>query len=98
MYDSYIRYLIIAAGAICVLISLFDPKYIINALFKRKNNPILTPVPTVVINTDKQGGFLEIVSLWYQLKTKCDLHKLKSASDKLDEVFPLLNGVLEDES
>lgn len=94
MLDSYLRYAIIVAGIACVLISLFDPKYIIGSLFKKKT--IISN--NVVTSNDKQSGFLEIVSLWYQLKTKCDQHKLTSASEKLDEVFPLLNGVLENET
>jgi hypothetical protein len=48
-------------------------------------------------SSDKQKEFLEIVSLWYQLKAKCDNFHLDVASQKLDEVFPLLNGILEDE-
>ena len=31
------------------------------------------------------------------LKNKCDQCNLKVASDKLDEVFPLLNEVLDDD-
>jgi hypothetical protein len=45
----------------------------------------------------KEEGFLEIVGLWYQLKNKCDEFNLNVASQKLDEVFPLLNGVLDNE-
>jgi predicted AAA+ superfamily ATPase len=45
---------------------------------------------------NKEEGFLEIVSLWYQLKNKCDEYHLTVASEKLDEVFPLLNKVIED--
>ena len=48
--------------------------------------------------SDNEEGFLEIVSLWYQLKTKCDTYNLKVASDKLDEVFPLLNKVIEEDN
>lgn len=40
---------------------------------------------------NKESTFLEIVDLWYQLKTKCDSLNLSIASKKLDEVFPLLN-------
>lgn len=47
-------------------------------------------------NSPSRTGFLEIISLWYQLKTKCDEHDLKIASDKLDEVFPLLNKLIEE--
>jgi hypothetical protein len=48
-----------------------------------------------VIN--KESTFLEIIGLWYQLKVKCDTINLNEASDKLDEVFPLLNKALEDD-
>ena len=50
----------------------------------------------VKLVANKEEGFLEIVSLWYQLKNKCDEHELTVASEKLDEVFPLLNKVIED--
>ena len=48
----------------------------------------------MVVTNDKQKDFLEIVGLWYQLKSRCDQFNLKIASEKLDEVFPLLNEVL----
>jgi hypothetical protein len=48
-------------------------------------------------NPDKETTFLSIVGLWYQLKMKCDSMNLKVASEKLDEVFPLLNGILEND-
>lgn len=94
MVDSYIRYGIIAAGVLCIMISLLDPKYLIKMLFNRKNNE----VKDATTLTNKENGFLEIVSLWYQLKSKCDTYKLTSASEKLDEVFPLLNKVLDNET
>lgn len=53
--------------------------------------------PSKSQTSNKQSDFLEIVGLWYKLKNKCDACKLKVASLKLDEVFPLLNKVLEDE-
>jgi hypothetical protein len=46
---------------------------------------------------NKESTFLEIIGLWYQLKTKCDSINLNEAADKLDEVFPLLNKALEND-
>lgn len=65
-----------------------DIPYLISKLFSRSKK-----IKTEVSNEE---GFLEIVSLWYQLKNRCDQHNLTVASDKLDEVFPLLNQVIED--
>jgi hypothetical protein len=91
MMETYIKYGAIVAGILLILWNFIDPKYIISKLFRSKNNPIK-------VESNKETNFLEIVSLWYQLKSKCDECKLSIASDKLDEVFPLLNGVLDDES
>jgi len=64
-----------------------DIPYWVSRLFAKSNAKILE---------NKEEGFLEIVSLWYQLKNKCDEYHLTVASEKLDEVFPLLNKVIED--
>jgi hypothetical protein len=74
--------------AMFILASNFvDIQYLISRLFSRSK---------VKLVANKEEGFLEIVSLWYQLKNKCDEHELIVASEKLDEVFPLLNKVIED--
>jgi hypothetical protein len=74
--------------AMFILASNFvDIQYLISRLFSRSK---------VKASANKEEGFLEIVSLWYQLKNKCDEHNLTVASEKLDEVFPLLNKVIED--
>jgi hypothetical protein len=70
-----------------------DFSYLISKLFFKNNNTVPNQN-----GSDKQKEFLEIVSLWYQLKEKCDNFHLDVASQKLDEVFPLLNGILEDEA
>tara|TARA_B100001778_G_C18467781_1_gene574296 strand:+ start:119 stop:400 length:282 start_codon:yes stop_codon:yes gene_type:complete len=49
------------------------------------------PKPEVEVEVSQEVKFLEIVDLWYQLKNSCDKYGLKEASDKLGEVFPLLN-------
>lgn len=93
MIDSYyIKFSLIILGILVFLSSLIDFQSLISKLiFKKK---LLAPS---VAKTNKQSDFLEIISLWYQLKNKCDHFNLKIASDKLDEVFPLLNEVLEDD-
>lgn len=91
MNVNYLIYGSIGLGVLILLTNFIDFSYIISKLFfKESANPILSV-------TNKQKDFLEIVSLWYQLKERCDKFELNVASEKLDEVFPLLNGVLEDE-
>lgn len=91
MVETYVKYGAIALGIVMILWNFVDSKYIISKLFKSKNKTVNTNTAS-----NKENDFLEIVSLWYQLKSKCDECKLSVASDKLDEVFPLLNGVLDD--
>ena len=93
MIDSYyIKISLIILGSLIVLSNLIDFQSLISRLiFKKKT------VVTNITTSNKQADFLEIVSLWYQLKSRCDQFNLKIASDKLDEVFPLLNEVLEDD-
>jgi hypothetical protein len=93
MLEMYLKYGAIVAGVLLVLWNFVDSKYIISKLFKQKTTPTQSTK-----TGNKETDFLEIVSLWYQLKSKCDECKLSVASNKLDEVFPLLNGVLEDEN
>lgn len=94
MIDSYyVKLGLIILGSLIVLSSVVDFQSLISKLiFSRK---------AVTIKKESQStqesDFLEIVSLWYQLKNKCDHFNLKIASDKLDEVFPLLNEVLEND-
>lgn len=91
MFNNYIVYGLLTVGVLSILSNFFDPKWIIGKLFSKKKTP------TVDETESKETDFLHIVSLWYQLKEQCDRCNLKVASDKLDEVFPLLNGVLDDE-
>lgn len=80
-------------GVLILASNLIDIPYLISKLFVNSKTKIDT-IETV----KKEEGFLEIVSLWYQLKSKCDQYDLKIASDKLDEVFPLLNKVIEEDT
>lgn len=86
MNINYFVYGFIGLGCLLLLSNFIDVSYIFSRLLFRKRN--------IVVNNDKQKDFLEIVGLWYQLKSRCDQFNLKVASDKLDEVFPLLNEVL----
>jgi hypothetical protein len=88
MSDLYVKIALVSVGLLIVLLNFVDISSIVSKLLFRNK-------PQQVVK--QQEGFLEIVSLWYQLKNKCEQFKLNVASEKLDEVFPLLNGVLEDE-
>jgi hypothetical protein len=92
MYNNLsIWFLVI--GVLMLASNLIDVPYLVSRLFSKAKIKVNT-----VENEKKEEGFLEIVSLWYQLKTKCDRYDLKVASDKLDEVFPLLNQVIEEDT
>lgn len=87
---TYLIYGSIGLGVLILLSNFIDFSYLVSKLFFSKPK-------TVVSSSTKQQDFLEIISLWYQLKDRCDKFDLQIASQKLDEVFPLLNEVLEDE-
>jgi len=88
MNINYFVYGFIGLGCLLLLSNFVDLSYILSKLFFRKRD-------VVVVTNDKQKDFLDIVGLWYQLKHSCDQFNLKVASEKLDEVFPLLNEVLD---
>lgn len=91
MNTTYLIYASIGLGISILLTNFIDFPYLISKLLFRDNSTPEAYTP------NKQKDFLQIVDLWYQLKDRCDKFKLHVASQKLDEVFPLLNGVLEDE-
>lgn len=90
MNVDYLFYILIGIGCLSVLSTFIDSKWIISKLFSSK-----TKQQTTV--EDKESDFLHVISLWYQLKAQCEKCNLTVASDKLDEVFPLLNGILNDD-
>ena len=79
--------LLIGIALLILATNFIDIPYWISRLFAKSK---------IKVVENKEEGFLEIVSLWYQLKNKCDEYHLNVASEKLDEVFPLLNKVIED--
>jgi hypothetical protein len=86
--SNYFKIALICLGSIIILSNFINFQSLIsNLIFRAKTKKIY----------NEQDDFLQIVSLWYQLKNKCDECKLTVASNKLDEVFPLLNGALENE-
>lgn len=87
----YLVYGSIGLGVLILLSNLVDFSYLISKVFFSDTNKVNK------VFKSKEEDFLHIVGLWYQLKEKCDVFNLVTASQKLDEVFPLLNGVLEDE-
>lgn len=76
---------LVIVGILILASNFIDVQYWISRLFAKSKAKVVQ---------NQEEGFLEIVSLWYQLKNKCDEHNLTVASSKLDEVFPLLNKVL----
>jgi hypothetical protein len=93
MIDLYVKIGLLSIGSLILLSSMVNfPALVSKLLIKNK-----TPQSDTVVNQNTQKDFLEIVGLWYQLKNKCDEFDLHVASTKLDEVFPLLNGVLDDQ-
>lgn len=87
--------LVVAVG---ILLTTIDFSYIMAKIavkndVKVDNNKVV--VPTVPVNVDEGSQFLKTLELWYLLKKQCEDYKLTAASEKLDEVFPLLNDNME---
>jgi|TARA_B100001113_G_scaffold349652_1_gene345385 hypothetical protein len=79
---------IVIAG--CILLSTINLLPYFSAVFSWLKKPFVKTVKPVVV-TEDEVEFLEIVDLWYKLKDSCDKYGLKAATEKLGEVFPLLN-------
>lgn len=79
----------LVVGLLMLCSNFIDINYWISKLLLR---------PSTSPKIKKDTGFLEIVDLWYQLRSKCEAYELPSALAKLDEVFPLLNDKLETHS
>ena len=79
---------IVVAGAI--LLSTVNFSSVFGKVIGWVKWPFTRTVKPVVV-TEDEVEFLEIVDLWYKLKDSCDKYGLKAATEKLGEVFPLLN-------
>jgi hypothetical protein len=84
--------LVIAVG---LLLSNIDFSYLIGKFLVKDSPNTVVNVDTAV-DKENSAEFLKTLELWYLLKRRCDESKLVSASQKLDEVFPLLNDNLEE--
>lgn len=87
--------LVVAVG---ILISTIDFSYVMAKIAVKNNvkvddNKVI--VPTVPVDSNQGSQFLKTLELWYLLKKQCEDYKLTAASEKLDEVFPLLNDNME---
>jgi hypothetical protein len=80
-FDIYTRIGLLVAGLLLILFVNVDFTYLVSKLVFWKKSP--------VVNSDKD--FMIIVNLWHQLKSMCDKNNYVEASNKLNEVFPLLN-------
>jgi len=69
------------AGLLVILLMKTDVTYLISKLVFWKNSNTAT----------SEKEFLTIINLWYKLKASCEKNNFIEASNKLDEVFPLLN-------
>jgi len=78
--NLYTRIGLILAGVLLILFVNFDLTYWASRLISKKNNEKFS-----------EKDFLKMINLWYQLKNMCKLANFTAASEKLDEVFPLLN-------
>lgn len=82
MFDIELVVKIVAVVvAVGLLLSSVDFSYLL-AKLSVKNG--------VVVKVD-DNQFLKTLELWYLLKKQCNESKLTAASEKMDEVFPLLN-------
>jgi len=84
--------LVVAVG---LLISSVDFSYLL-AKIAVKNEVKVDDKKVVVVPAKDDGPtFLKTLELWYMLKKQCVDSNLQAASEKLDEVFPLLNDNME---
>lgn len=79
--------LIVAIG---LLLSSVDFSYLLAKLSIKSDG---SSDEEIITSTD---SFLKTLELWYLLKKRCDDSKLVLASEKMDEVFPLLNDNIEE--
>lgn len=88
--ELMLRILAILIGVSILLFTLVDVNWLIDKLLNKE------AVKIIPDNKKDDKLFLNIVDLWYKLKASCESYGLLNASDKLDEVFPLLNDKSEE--
>ena len=86
MFDLELVVKIVAVVvAVGLLLSSVDFSYLLAKL----------SVKNGVVGKVDDNQFLKTLELWYLLKKQCNESKLTAASEKMDEVFPLLNDNVE---
>lgn len=86
MFDIELIVKIVAVVvAVGLLLSSVDFSYLLAKL----------SVKNGVVDKVDDNQFLKTLELWYLLKKQCSESKLSAASEKMDEVFPLLNDNVE---
>ena len=86
MFDIELIVKIVAViVAVGLLLSSVDFSYLLAKL----------SVKNGVVGKVDDNQFLKTLELWYLLKKQCNESKLTAASEKMDEVFPLLNDNVE---
>lgn len=86
MFDIELVVKIVAViVAVGLLLSSVDFSYLLAKL----------SVKNGVVGKVDDNQFLKTLELWYLLKKQCNESKLTAASEKMDEVFPLLNDNVE---
>ncbi len=85
--EVLLRVIAIVVAASLLFVNFDIKPYVsyVKNLFKRK--PRLIPETQV----SEATSFIEVVETWHTLRNQCELLELKSAVEKIDEVFPLLN-------
>jgi hypothetical protein len=89
--EFMLRVLAVMVGGAILLFTLIDFNWLLDKLLQ-KDTPKVVPE-----NKKDDKLFLHIVDLWYKLKESCESYGLNNASEKLDEVFPLLNDKSEED-
>jgi len=83
---------LVRVAAVCLagilIVSMVDLNYVVSKI----KSYLVWPFPKKEVKVvAEEVEFLEIVDLWHKLKGSCSEYGLKEATEKLDEVFPLLN-------
>lgn len=84
---SSAQLIIIAIGALLVITSIDLSQF--KSYLKDSSIPV-PQQPVKPINPPVEDGLVSIVQKWKSLKEICEKNNLKEASEKLDEIFPML--------
>ena len=87
--ETILRVVAVVVGLLILSTSFVDYSGVFSKLLLNKKKDNTVP------NSSNDDKFLEIVDLWYKLRSKCVDYKLDLAVEKIDEVFPLLNDNIE---